>query len=167
MTDVSDRAASEAIEDQLRAWDPGDRVQETTGVIELRLPLGPAYRALLRTAACAVAGITGLDPIETIEIQVAVSEVFDLTANRVAEEQPPSKATGLTFRFMRQPGRLAILASLSPPSVATGEYTVGPKVGQEQESRLLLGSLMDDVKFEGASVLMVKRVSAQAGSSRR
>ena len=167
MTDVSDRAASEAIEDQPRASDPGDRVREATSVIELRLPLDPAYQALLRTTAGAVAGITNLDPVETMEIQVAVSEVFDLTANRVADEQSPSKATGLTFRFMRQPGRLAILASLFPPSVATEEYTVEPEAGQECESRLLLGSLMDDVKFDGDSVLMVKRVSAQDGSSRR
>ena len=121
-------------------------------VIRLQLPLRPEQLPVLRATLGAIAGNLAFNYDEITQLRVAVSEVFDLALRHSRrEDQSPDQAE-LDVRFVVHSDRLEI--RVAEPTNYSGELMNE----QDEESRAVLTSLMDQVNFGDKNdlVAMVK-----------
>lgn len=126
-------------------------------VIEVRLPLKPEYKQVIRAIVGVIAGLVSFNYDEIMHVRVAVSEVFDLFAKYDRAPEGDSKINELTVRFAVLPDKVDILVYC--PSVLTCDLDSN----ENQESLTVIKSLMDELDFcdENAAVRMSKHKSTQ------
>ena len=124
----------------------------TVDVIQIRLPLKTEYLQVLRAAVGAIAGNMSFNFDEITHIRVAVSAVFDLLLNNVAQRELVSEVAEAEVQFAVQPDEIEILIT------HLSDYTCDFDSEEEQESLALVKSLMDEVEYgvERAAVRMAK-----------
>ena len=115
----------------------------TQDVVQVRLPLKSSYLPVLRATVGVLAGAMEFNYDEIMQLRVAVSEVFDLVARHTASASRDNGTNELGVSFVNHHNRLEISVE-APADVAIeldGE--------EDEESRVLLESLMDEVEFRG------------------
>jgi anti-sigma regulatory factor (Ser/Thr protein kinase) len=110
-------------------------------VIEIKLPPTSEYLAVVRATIGVIAGNMSFNYDEVIQLRVAVSEVFNLAAEWIAEDAEPLDTRELAIRFVVDGNKLEILVpnQISHAVSLTGDQMV--------ESKALLESLMDEVEI--------------------
>jgi len=110
-------------------------------VIEIKLPPTSEYLAVVRATIGVIAGNMSFNYDEVIQLRVAVSEVFNLAAEWIAEDAEPLDTRELALRFVVDGNKLEILIpnQISHAVSLTGDQMV--------ESKALLESLMDEVEI--------------------
>lgn len=112
-------------------------------VIEIKLPPTSEYLAVVRATIGVIAGNMSFNYDEVIQLRVAVSEVFNLTAEWISEDAEPLDTRELALRIIVDENKLEIVVpnQISHAISLTGDQMV--------ESRALLESLMDEVEIGG------------------
>ncbi len=115
----------------------------TQDIIELRLPLKLEYLSVIRATVGVIAGTLDFTYDEVMQFRVALSEIFEL-ATHLAEHESEDDPGDILFRFEPQPDGLGLGVR-----VGASVNVVRDLVAEDQdESRALLDSLMDDVEFD-------------------
>ena len=112
-------------------------------VIEIKLPPTSEYLAVVRATIGVIAGNMSFNYDEVIQLRVAASEIFNLAAEWIAQDEEPLATRELALQFIVDENKLEILV---PNQIS---YAVSLTGDQMVESRALLESLMDEVEFSG------------------
>ena len=110
-------------------------------VIELRIPLKSEFLPILRATVGVIAAVMSFNYDEIMQFRVAVSEAFDLALKYDAQVDGVSEVTELAVRFLVETEKLEVLITNST------DYPRNLDSEEEQESKALLKSLMDEVEF--------------------
>ena len=135
----------------------------TNDVIELRLPPQLQYLPVLRATTRAIAGGMSFNYDEIIQLQVAVSEAFELAIKFVTLQEQLSEVGELVVRFQVGPDKIEILI----PAPEHYAYESQPDSEEEQESQALIKSLIDELELgTGAGEkLMIRMVKYKPGGA--
>ena len=130
-------------------------------VIEVRLPPNPEYLPLLSASVGVLAGIMEFNYDEILQLRIAVSEAFDLTArwaNKAGEATGPDE---ISVRFVVAADKMEVLV------MNRLGYIGAIDLEREVESCSTLRSLMDEVRFgdgaaDGPLISMTKAIVKEA-----
>ena len=133
-------------------------------VIKVQVPLKTEYLHVLRATVGAIAGNISFNIDEIMHIRIAISAVFDMLLNNVAQRKLATEVVEVAVQFAIQPEKIEIL--ITHQSDYTGDFDNE----EDQENLALAKSLMDELEYsvERTSVRMTKYKSIQeAGNQDR
>ena len=134
-------------------------------VVELRVPLDPAYLPVLRGTAGVIAGTQSFTYDEVMQLRVGVAEVFDVALRHVARLDPFARGNEIAFHFIGEPDGLQVIA------IYAGDFVAHPDTEEELKSQALLVSLLDEVQYEattsGGTLVRIKKQKSEAKPQRR
>ena len=121
------------------------REQNSTDVLELRLPPKPEFLTLVRAVTGVIAGGLSFRYDEIVQLRTAAAEAFELIVRHAEQSPRISAPDNVSIRFTITTDRLEIL-------IINTEDAAGTINSQEHaESEALLGSLMDEVDLRAGT----------------